>query len=395
VKHVDILKNFSFALPTRIEFGIGTVERLVEEIYSLGAMRPLLVTDKGIISSGILNRITVLMDKAGIEYGIYDDVAPNPRDENVHKGAETARDLKSDCLIAVGGGSSIDCAKGISIVAIHGGKIQEYKGVEHVPGEAVPIIAVPTTAGSGSEVTFSSVITDWEMKTKFSLRSVKIAARVAICDPEMTVTMPKSLTAATGMDALTHAIEGYTATCAEPIANAAALYSITLISKYLRRAVLNGSDVEARAGMLMGSLLGAISFSHSDVAAVHCIAEALGGMYDKPHGECNAICLPEVMEYSKDYSIEKYANIAKAMGLTFSSDEEGAVLAVAEIRRLSEDVGIPPFTALGIHESEFGEIARKSYENLSNSSNPRVLSIDDYMEILKKLNSNRKGNAQC
>ena len=384
---MDIMKNFSFALPTRIEFGAGAVERLAEEVKLLGVKSPLIVTDKGIIASGILKKITDLMDKAGIKYGIYDDVAPNPRDENVHRGAEAARGLNSDCLIAVGGGSPIDCAKGMSIVAIQGGKIQDYRGVEHVPGDTIPIIAVPTTAGSGSEVTFSSVITDWEKKTKFSLRSVKIAARVAICDPELAVTLPKSLTAATGMDALTHAIEGYTATCAEPIANAAALYSIELISGYLKRAVSNGADIEARAGMLMGSLLGAISFSHSDVAAVHCIAEALGGMYDKPHGECNAICLPEVMDYSKDSCVEKYANVAKAMGLTFSSKEGGAALAVEKTRRLSEDVGIPSFKTLSINESEFGEIARKSFENLSNLSNPKVLSIDDYMEILKRLNT--------
>ena len=383
---MDILKKFSFVLPTRIEFGISSIECLAEELKSLGAEKPLIVTDKGVIASGILKKITVLMDKAGIKYEIFDDVAPNPRDENVHKGAEIARDLKSDCLIAVGGGSPIDCAKGISIVAIQGGGIQSYRGVENVPGTTVPIITIPTTAGSGSEVTFSSVITDWKAKTKFTLRSVKIAACVAICDPELTVTMPKSLTAATGMDALTHAIEGYTVTCAEPISNAAALYSITLISQYLRRAVSNGSDLEARAGMLMGSLLGAVSFSHSDVGAVHCIAESLGGMYDKPHGVCNAICLPEVMDYSKDFCIEKYSNVAKAMGLVFSSDEEGAVAAVEEIRRLSEDVGIPLFKTLGIHESEFVELACKSFENLSNLSNPRKLSVEDYLEILKKLN---------
>ena len=384
---MDILKKFSFVLPTRIEFGIGSIECLAEEIESSGAKKPLIVTDKGVVSSGLLKKISALMDKAEIKYEIFDEVAPNPRDENVHKGAKTARDLNSDCLIAVGGGSPIDCAKGISVMAIHNGEIQSYKGVENIPGNTVPIIAIPTTAGSGSEVTFSSVLTDLKTKTKFTMRSVKIAARVAICDPELTVTMPKPLTAATGMDALTHAIEGYTATCAEPIANAVALYSITLISKYLRRAVANGSDVEARAGMLMGSLLGAISFSHSDVAAVHCIAESLGGVYDKPHGVCNAICLPEIMDYSKDFCIEKYSNVAKAMGLTFSSCEEGAAAAVAETRKLSKEVGIPSFKTLDIHESEFIEIARKSFENLSNLSNPRKLSTEDYLEILKKLNA--------
>jgi alcohol dehydrogenase len=297
--------------------------------------------------------------------------------------------MKSDCLIAIGGGSPIDCAKSMSIIATHEGVIQDFRGVEKIPGQTLPLIAIPTTAGSGSEVTFSSVITDCSLKTKFSLRSVKIAAKVALCDPELSVSMPRSLTAATGMDALTHAIEGFTATCAEPIANAVALYSIELVSKYLRRAVADGSDIEARAGMLMGSLLGAISFSHSDVAAVHCIAESLGGMYDKPHGVCNAVCLPEVMDYSKESCIEKYARVARAMRLTFASDREGAEAAVAEVRKLYVDVGIPKFSTFEIPSSQYREIAVKSYENLSNASNPRLLSVEDYMEILKRLSSNK------
>jgi alcohol dehydrogenase len=330
------------------------------------------------------------LDDAGITYNIFDEVAPNPRDENVHAGADFARNMKSDCLVAVGGGSPIDCAKSISIMATHEGIIQDFRGVEKIPGETLPLIAVPTTAGSGSEVTFSSVITDYAKKTKFTLRSVKIAAKVALCDPELSVSMPKPLTAATGMDALTHAIEGYTATCAEPIANALALYSIELVSKYLRRAVADGKDIEARAGMLMGSLMGAISFSHSDVAAVHCIAESLGGMYDKPHGVCNAVCLPEVMDYSKDSCIEKYARVAQAMGLTYASNKAGADAVVAEIRKLSDDVGIPPFSAFEIPESQYREIAVKSFENLSNASNPRPLDVDDYMEISRRLSSKRE-----
>jgi alcohol dehydrogenase len=386
---VDILKSFSFALPTRIEFGVGSVQNLPGELESLGAKRPLIVTDRGIAASGLLESITDLLDGEGFKYGIFDDVSPNPRDENVQAGAETARSSDCDCLIAVGGGSPIDCAKGMSIVTPHGGRIQDYSGVERVPGSTIPIITVPTTAGSGSEVTFSSVITDCVKRAKFSLRSVKIAAKVAICDPKLTVSMPKSLTAATGMDALTHAIEGYTANCSEPIANAVALYSVTLISRYLRRAVNDGGDIEARAGMLMGSLLGAISFSHSDVAAVHCIAESLGGMYDKPHGVCNAVCLPEVMNYSRDHCVGKYADIARAMGLAFASDSEGADAAVSATQKLSDDVGIPPFQSFGIAKSEFREIAVKSFENLSNASNPRVLSVDDYIEILNRLDAKR------
>lgn len=384
---MDILKTFSFVLPTRIEYGVGCVSRLPGELALLGAGKPMMVTDKGIAASGLLERVTRLLDDAGITCDVFDGVEPNPRDENVHRGAEAARAQGNDCLVAIGGGSSIDCAKGMSIIATHGGRIQDFRGVEKVTGAPLPIITIPTTAGSGSEVTFSSVITDTEKKTKFSLRSTRIAAKVAICDPELTVSMPKGLTAATGMDALVHAIEGYTAKCAEPIANAVGLYAVELISKHLRAAVAKGNDIEARAGMLTGSILAAISFSHSDVAAVHCIAESLGGMYDKPHGVCNAVCLPEIMDYSKDSCIEKYARVAAAMGLEFSTQEEGAAAAVDEVRRLSEDVGIPPFSSFGIPESEFREIAEKSFENLSNASNPKVLTVEDYLVILERLNS--------
>ncbi len=384
---MDVMKNFGFALPTRIEYGTGCISKLPEELLLLPGKRPLIVTDKGIAASGLLEKVVETLEAAGCRYDIFDEVAPNPRDENIHTGARIARKNGNDCLVAIGGGSPIDCAKGVCVLATHDGTIQDYRGVEKVPGATLPLIAVPTTAGSGSEVTFSSVITDTAKRTKFSLRSVKIAAKVALCDPRLTVSMPKSITASTGMDALTHAIEGFTATCAEPIANAVALYSIELVSKYLRRAVLDGEDLEARAGMLMGSLLGAISFSHSDVAAVHCIAETLGGMYDKPHGVCNAVCLPGVMDYSKGFCVEKYARVARAMGLDFATEEEGANMAVEAVKELSDDVGIPSFSSFGIDRSQFHEIAIKSFENLSSSSNPRPLEVDDYVEILERLNA--------
>lgn len=386
---MDVLRNFSFSLPTRIEFGAGCAAKLPGELSLLSAKRPLLVTDRGISASGILQAVIKILDDTGCRYDVFDEVAANPRDENIHAGSQTARRNGNDCLVAIGGGSPIDCAKGVCVLSKHEGVIQDFRGVENIPGETLPLIAVPTTAGSGSEVTFSSVFTDSEKKTKFSLRSVKIAARTALCDPQLTISMPRGVTASTGLDALTHAIEGFTATCAEPIANAAALYSIELVSKYLRRAVIDGSDIEARAGMLMGSLLGAISFSHSDVAAVHCIAEALGGMYDKPHGVCNAVCLPEVMRYNSGFCVEKYARVAQAMGLRFSSDEEGADAAVEAVGKLSEDVGIPSFSSLGIEKARFREIAVRSFENLSNASNPRPLSADDYAEILERLDARK------
>lgn len=382
---MDVLKTFGFTLPTRIEYGVGSITRLSGELSLLSSSRPLLITDKGLVASGLASRVTRTLAAAGVACRVFDETAPNPRDENVSAAALLAREIGCDCLIALGGGSSIDCAKGVSILALHDGTIQDYRGVENVPGATLPLIAIPTTAGSGSEVTFSSVLSDTRARTKFSLRSVKIAPRVSICDPELSVSMPGALTAATGMDALTHAIEGYTALAAEPFANATALYSIELIAKYLRRAVADGTDVEARAGMLTASLLAAVSFSHSDVAAVHCIAESLGGMYDKSHGVCNAVCLPEVMDYNKGYCTGKYARVAQAMGAVFGSDEEGALAAVEEVRRLSRDVGIPAFSELAVPESEYREVAAKSAQNLSNGSNPRPLGADDYMAILQRL----------
>lgn len=176
---MDILKTFSFELPTRIEYGVGCASRLSKELSFLGAKKPMIVTDKGIVDSGLLKNITVLLDEADIHYDLFNGVEPNPRDENVHRGAEMARNLQNDCLIAIGGGSSIDCAKGISIIATHGGRIQDFQGAEKVFGTPLPIITIPTTAGSGSEVTFSSVITDTKEKTKFSVRSTKIAAPFA------------------------------------------------------------------------------------------------------------------------------------------------------------------------------------------------------------------------
>lgn len=377
--------SFSFILPTRIEFGAGAIEKLPEELSRLGAEKVMLVTDKGIASTDILRCITTLLDGAGKKYDLFDGVEPNPRDENVHAGAEKARGWGSDCLVAVGGGSSIDCAKGISVVAVNGGRVQDYRGVEKVAGKTIPMVAIPTTAGSGSEVTFSSVITDTAEKTKFSFRSTKAAAKVAICDPRLTVSMPAPLTAATGMDALTHAIEGYTARCTEPIAEAVALHAIEYISQYLERAVINGTDLEARSGMLLGSLMAAISFSHADVASVHCIAESLGGMYDLPHGVCNAMCLPVVMDHSKNYCVEKYARVGTAMGLNFSNAKEGAEAAVAEVRRLASAVGIPRFSSFNIPKSEYRSIAAKSVENLSNASNPKIFDEKDYMQVLKRL----------
>lgn len=380
---MQVEKNFSFILPSRIEFGLGKAALLPEEIANLRAKRVFIVTDPGVVKSGIVERITATL--SGPHYHVFDKVSPNPRDSDISNGAKEAREFGADCCVAIGGGSAIDCAKGIAVLATHDGEIVDYEGPENVPGTPLPIIAMPTTAGTGSEVTFSSVISNLEKKTKFYFRTIKVAAKVAICDPRLTVSVPSNITASTGMDALTHSIEGLTARQAEPIASAFALHSITLIAKYLRRAVDDGNDLEARSGMLMGSLLGGLSFSHSSVAAVHALAETLGGLYDMPHGVSNAIGLPAIMERNKECCVNEYAAVANAMHIFFASPKEGASLAIHAIRKLSTDIKIPKLSDYGISPKDFKEIAERSCANSSNESNPIVFSADDYMGILGDL----------
>ncbi len=382
---MNLLNSFSFELPTKIEYGIGVVERLAEIIKALNAESLLVVTDKGIRNSGLLKRISNLLDANKLEHNIFDNVEPNPKDYNVQEGAEMAKRLNPDCLVTVGGGSPIDCAKAIAVVARQGGAARDYVGPDKIGGDVLPLIAIPTTAGTGSEVTFSSVITDSKEKYKFSIKDPKIAPKVALVDPEMTLTMPPGLTAATGMDALTHAIEGFTANAAEPIADSAALYAIELITAYLRAAVSDGSNLEARAGMLLGSVLAGIAFSHSDVAAVHCVAEALGGKYDAAHGVCNAVVLPAVMEYNLDYCKDRYARIAAAMGLSYENVEEGARQAVKAVQKLASDVRLPEFGSLGVQEKDFEELALNSFKNGSNIDNPRPMTKNDYLNLFRVL----------
>ena len=382
---MNLLNSFSFELPTRIEYGVGAVHSLADVIKNENFKNLLLVTDDGIVRSGLLKQVVDPLDAHQIKCEIFDAVEPNPKDYNVQQGTERARQLGADCLVAVGGGSPIDCAKAIAVVARQGGAARDYEGPNNMGPDVLPLIAIPTTAGTGSEVTFSSVITDSKAKFKFSIRDTQIAPRVALIDPEMTLTMPPELTASTGMDALTHAIEAFTANAAEPLADAAALYAIELIVTHLRSAVSDGENLEARAGMLLGSVLAGIAFSHSDVAAVHCVAEALGGKYDAPHGVCNAVVLPAVMEYNMQYCKERYARIALAMGLTCESVDDGARQAVVAVQQLAADVRLPEFKSLGVQEDDLEELAVNSFKNGSNIDNPRPMAEEDYMNLFRVL----------
>jgi alcohol dehydrogenase len=382
---MNLLNSFSFELPTKIEYGVGATGKLVESIKELGSRKVLIVTDKGIEAAGLLSGIAGQFTAARLEYEIFSGVDPNPKDHNVHAGTKIAKDLQADCLVAVGGGSPIDCAKSIAVVATHGGAVRDYEGGQKISGNVLPLIAIPTTAGTGSEVTFSSVITDTGEGFKFTVKHPSMAPRIALLDPQMTITMPPGLTAATGMDALTHAIEGYTARVSEPLADAAALYAIELVTKYLKTAVFEGTNMEARAGMLLGSVLAGIAFSHSDVGSVHCIAEALGGKYDTAHGVCNAVVLPAVMEYNMEYCRERYARIALAMGISFDSIEDGARKSVEAVKQLAVDVNLPDFSSFGVKAEDIEELSLKSFVNGSNVDNPRPMSKEDYLMLFNKM----------
>ncbi|MBR0374524.1 MAG: iron-containing alcohol dehydrogenase [Mogibacterium sp.] len=374
---------FEFALPTRIVYGPESVKSLPDEVRRINGKKPLIVTDPGIRKAGIDKIITKMLDNAGISYKLFYKVEANPKDVNVEAGARIARLAGTDCLIAVGGGSPIDCAKAIGVLLAHDAEfIKPYEGKTAATLPNPPLITIPTTSGTGSELTFSAVITDTANHYKMTIKSPYTAATTAICDPLLTLSVPAGVTAATGVDALTHSIEGFTANNSEPIGDAMALYSIELISKYLVRAYRDGSDIEARSSMLMASMLGGISFSHSDVASVHCIAEALGSMYDLPHGTCNAIFLPYIMEYNMDYCVDRYARVATAMGLSWDTPEEGAKKAVEFVKQLTRDVELPTFASLNPDPADFHKLAVMSFKNGSNGDNPRPMTVEDYEAVL-------------
>ena len=269
------INNFEFVLPTKIIFGEGTIKQLPDAVRNMGHEKPLIVTDKGLIAAGLVSKITDVLDDAGIEYAIFDGIQPNPRDTTVQEAAAFAEENAIDMMIAIGGGSSMDTAKAIGVILKEGGIINDYEGLDVVSKPITDLIAIPTTVGTGSEVTFWSVITDTKRHFKMSVGSPLIAAKLAIVDPDLVETLPPSIIAATGMDALTHAIEGYTCRLSEPITDACGIYAIRMIGENIRAAVYEDS-AEARGKMLLGSLIAGICFGNSDIAGVHCMGEASG-----------------------------------------------------------------------------------------------------------------------
>jgi alcohol dehydrogenase len=370
-------------MPTAIIFGPGVLFELGGVARDkLRSVRPLLVTDKGIIRSGIAERVLSLLPAIPI----FDEVEQNPRYTTVDRGGDVVRKLKPDLIIGLGGGSVLDTAKAIALLAANPGRIEDYEGREQYKAAPLPVLAIPTTCGTGSEVTWVAVITHTGRQFKMSIKGRQMYPAVALVDPDLLMTLPAHLVASTGLDALTHAVEAFTSKPASVITDTLALEALRLIFRSLPGAygdIIN--NAEAREGLMLGSLLAGMAFGNSDVGAVHCLAESVGSLYDTPHGVTNAVFLPYVMEFNLEAAEAKYARIASVAGIEAGIQREAARRLIARIKEISRDLAIPSFRELGIQESDFPAIAQKSFQNNSNPSNPREACVKDYLDILRRV----------
>ncbi len=372
----------SFFIPNVTLVGEGCSKEIPLRLKNIGGSKPLIVTDQGIVKAGILKVITDILDAAKMKYAIFDQTVPNPTDKNVDAAFEMYKKEKCDSIITLGGGSSHDCGKGVGFLAGNGGKIHDYEGVDKSSKPFPPYVAVNTTAGTASEMTRFCIITDTSRKVKMAIVDWRCTPGVAIDDPVLMMGMPPALTAATGMDALTHAVEAYVSTAATPMTDACAEKAMEFINRYLRRAVANGQDKEAREGMCYAQYLAGMAFNNASLGHVHAMAHQLGGFYDLPHGECNAILLPHVCEYNRIATRRRFGRIARLLGEITEglSADEASKKAIAAINTLSTDVGIPEgLKALGkkygkdVKEGDIPTMTANAQKDACGLTNPRTM----------------------
>lgn len=380
---------YDYFVPNVNFFGRGSVSVTGERCKILGGKKVLIVTDSFLrnLPGGPVEKVVTSLEKEGIEATFYDGVEPNPKDTNVADGLKIYQEEKCDMIVTVGGGSAHDCGKGIGIAATHEGDLYEdYAGIEKLTNPLPPLVCVNTTAGTGSEVTRHCVITHTEKKIKYVIVSWRNTPLVSINDPELMTGKPAALTAATGMDALTHAVESYVSLGANPVTDASAIQAIKLISNNLRQAVANGQNMEARENMAHASLLAGMAFNNAGLGYVHAMAHQLGGLYDMPHGVANAILLPHVEEYNLISNLQKFADIAVFMGENIDglSVREAADKAIHAIQKLSQDVGIPTnLRDLGVKEEDFEQMAKMALEDGNAISNPIQGRAEDIVKIFQ------------
>lgn len=370
-------------------FGKGAIQHIPEEVTKRQLKKALIVTDKGLIQAGLLAKITDLLDANQLSYEVYDEIVPNPTVAVVKKGIEVYQASQADYLLALGGGSSMDTAKAIGIIINNPefGDVVSLEGVAPTKNPSVPILAIPTTSGTAAEVTINYVITDEEKKRKFVCVDVHDIPAVAFVDSEMMLGMPKSLAAATGMDALTHAIEGYITKGAWEMTDMLHLKAIEIIAHSLRQSV--AGDLKGREEMALGQYIAGMGFSNVGLGLVHGMAHPLGAWYDTPHGVANAILLPTVMDYNKEYTGEKYRDIAKAMGVAGVDEmtlDEARTAAVDAVRQLGKDVGIPStLTEVGFKEEDIELVAKDALNDVCTGGNPRDTNVEEIVELYRSL----------
>ena len=379
----------SFVIPTVMHHGPGAVAALPQIVQELGLRRPMIVTDPGIARAGLLERITQPLSAARGDYVIWSEVVSNPPIAMVNRGARVYEEEKCDGLVGLGGGSALDSAKAIGVVVTHGGSIRDYEWAKPQPIQRriPPTIAIPTTAGTGSEVTLWAVITDPDRKVKFNVGgTAHIGAWVAIIDPELTLRLPARITAATGMDALAHAVECYTCAYAQPLSDAVALLAMEYIGQYLRIAYVQGANLEARYKMSMAAMLAGMAYGTESAGAAHAMSQSAGGVHDVPHGDLTARLLGPVMEYNHIVEPQKFARIAQAIGedVRGLSTWQAAESAVAAVHKLTEDLNIASLQALGFAEREVSFLAEIAAKDPQTIGNPRDVDRSSYEKIWRR-----------
>ncbi|MBO5396108.1 MAG: lactaldehyde reductase [Clostridia bacterium] len=379
---------YKFTLNETSYHGAGAINAIPEEIKSRAFKKAFVVTDPDLLKFAVTDKVLDVLKNAGVEYAVFSDVKANPTIENVQNGVKAFKECSADCIVAVGGGSAMDTAKAIGIIITNPEfeDVRSLEGVAPTKNKCVPIIAVPTTAGTAAEVTINYVITDVEKKRKFVCVDVHDIPVVAVVDPDMMASMPAALTAATGMDALTHAIEGYITKGAWELSDMFHIKAIEVIAKSLRGAVKNEKD--GRDGMALGQYIAGMGFSNVGLGVDHSMAHTLSAYYDMPHGKACAVLLPTVMAYNAEYTGEKYRDIAKAMGVQDvdnMTQEEYRKAAVDAVRQLSEDVGIESTLKGIVKDEDVLELAESAFADACRPGNPRETSVEDIVALYKSL----------
>lgn len=381
------MENYSYYCNTRIEMGLGKAAELPSLLKSLNIGKNLLlVSDPGVVKAGLVEPIQAALQESGYQVSLFDSLSQNPRDTECLAGAKVFNEKGVDAIVAIGGGSAMDTGKAIALLGPNGGTPIEYVEGKREYVNIAPIICIPTTAGTGSEVTRSSVITESATHRKLTLKHANLRPILAVLDPKLTFTVPRAVTAATGVDALVHAIEGYTCKVTNPISQALGARAMKKIVTALPAAFANGEDENARYEMLEGSLLAGLCFGSTDVAAVHCLAEALGGLYDTPHGVANSVFLPYVLKFNAEAEKEIHVDLARYMNFAKDSDtdDEAVEKLITGIKDFTNRLEIPKLRDLpGLKREDFPRIVELAVQNNSTPSNVREITAEDYLRILE------------